>query len=300
MSNSSQHNPLKGVFWMVVTGILFVGVTAVVKMNGTRLPAAESAFIRYCFGIVFLFPALVKLARTPLTRRQWGLFSLRGVAHTGAVVLWFYAMTRIPIADVTAMNYMAPVYVTIGAVFVLGETLALRRIVAVIMALIGAFIILRPGFREISSGHLAMVFAAMLFGVSYLSAKRLSSEATPGLIVAMLSLTVTIALAPLALSQWIMPTLRETVLLAGVAVLATLAHYSMSLAFQAAPVSVTQPVTFLQMIWAVLLGVLAFDEALDPYVLLGGAVIVASVSYISWREAVLKRRSITPPVSATK
>lgn len=298
--SSPAPQPLHGVFWMVVTGLLFVGVTATVKLVGPRLPAAESAFLRYCFGLVLMLPALWRLAQVPMTRRQLGLFSLRGAAHTGGVVLWFYAMARIPIADVTAMNYMSPIYVTLGAALFLGETFALRRVMAVLMALVGALIILRPGFREISTGHFAMIFTAMFFGVSYLMAKRISDEASPGVMVAMLSLTVTLGLAPLALANWVWPTAQEAALLAVVAVLATLAHYTMSLAFRAAPVSVTQPVTFLQLLWAVLLGVAVFGEPLDPFVVLGGLVIVASVSYISWREALLRRRSITPPAAATK
>ena len=300
MRPPSQQNPLMGVLWMIVTGILFVGVTATVKVAGTGIPAAESAFIRYCVGTVLLLPILGALLRTPLSRGQLALFGLRGVAHTGAVILWFFAMARIPIADVTAMNYMSPIYVTIGAVFILGEKMALRRILAVFASLVGALIILRPGFRELSLGHFAMIFAAMGFGVSYLTAKRVSDQVSPLIVVVMLSLTVTIGLAPFALANWVMPTQREFLLLSGVAVLATAAHYTMSLAFRAAPVSVTQPVTFLQLVWAVLLGVVVFGEPLDPFVILGALVIVGSISYISWREAVLRKRSVTPPVSATK
>ena len=77
-------------------------------------------------------------------------------------------MARIPIVDVTAMNYMAPIYVTVGAALFLGERLALRRLVAVAMALIGALTILRLGFREIGDGHLAMVSATLFFGGCYL------------------------------------------------------------------------------------------------------------------------------------
>ena len=69
------------------------------------------------------------------------IFAFRGVVHTIAVTLWFYAMARIPIADVTAMNYLSPVYVTLGAALFLGETLAMRRLVAVLGALVGAMII---------------------------------------------------------------------------------------------------------------------------------------------------------------
>jgi drug/metabolite transporter (DMT)-like permease len=85
-----------------------------------------------------------------------------------------------------------------------------------------------------------------------------------------------------------------------VACLATAGHYTMTLAFAAAPVTVTQPVTFLQLLWSVLLGALFFGEPVDGWVVLGGLVIIAAVSFITWREAVLKRRAVTPNVNATK
>ncbi|EDM70439.1 hypothetical protein RAZWK3B_04822 [Roseobacter sp. AzwK-3b] len=296
----SAARPGWGIFWMIVTGGCFVTVTALVKLLGTRIPAPEAAFLRYLLGLVFLIPVLGQLRRIKLDRMEWTLFAGRGVVHTIAVALWFFAMARIPIADVTAMNYLAPIYVTLGAALFLGEKLALRRVMAVGVALLGALIILRPGLREVGPGHLAMLFTAVFFGASYLIAKRMTATASPGIVVAMLSITVTIGLAPLAAMQWVTPTWGELAILMGVACFATAGHYTMTLAFRAAPLAVTQPVTFLQLVWAVLLGALVFDEGVDIFVVLGGMVIVGAVSFISWREAVLKRRAITPNVSATK
>ncbi|MGK7754597.1 MULTISPECIES: DMT family transporter [unclassified Roseovarius] len=300
MSSELNARPGWGVFWMVVTGVLFVGVTAMVKLLGTRIPATEAAFLRYLLGLIFLVPMLGTLSRLRLDRGTWGLFALRGIAHSAGVGLWFFAMARIPLADVTAMNYLSPIYVTLGAALFLGERLALRRVLAIVVALIGAVIILRPGFRDLGPGHFAMLFTAVAFGGSYLLAKLLSDRCSPGLVVAMLSITVTIGLAPVALSNWVTPTLWELAILMGVAAFATGGHYTMTLAFRAAPLAVTQPVTFLQLVWAVLLGVTFFAEPFDPWVILGGLVIVGSVSFISWREAVLKRREVTPAAHQTK
>lgn len=293
-------NPLGGVFWMVVTGMQFVAVTALVKWLGTRIPAPQAAFLRYVIGLFFFLPVLRPLLRLRPGRRIWGLFAARGAAHTLGVALWFYAMARIPIADVTAMNYLAPVYVTLGAAVFLGERLAARRLLAVAAALVGALIILRPGFREVEAGHVAMLFTALFFGGSYLMAKRLVRECSAAQVVALLSVTVTIGLAPLAAMNWVAPSWGELGILACVALFASGGHYTMTLAFRAAPLAVTQPVTFLQLVWAVALGVLVFGEPLDPWVVLGGTVIVAAVSFISFREAQLKRRAVTPPVPATK
>lgn len=284
---------------MVVTGLCFICVTALVKTMGPRLPAAEAAFIRYGFGLVFLLPAARALIDAHLTRRQWSLFTLRGGMHAMGVILWFYAMTRISIAEVTAMNYMAPIYVTIGAAIFLGESLALRRIIAVVLGLVGAVIILRPGFRELANGHFAMLIAAVVFGGAYLLAKVLADEVKPSVVVAMMSVFVTLFLAPFALPVWIAPTWTEIGILALVACFATAGHYTMTLAFAAAPLTVTQPVTFLQLVWATALGAAVFSEPVDIWVILGGFVILGSVTFITWREAMLNRQ-VTPATPMTK
>tara|TARA_R110002051_G_scaffold104963_1_gene177832 strand:- start:49458 stop:50315 length:858 start_codon:yes stop_codon:yes gene_type:complete len=284
---------------MVVTGLMFVAVTAIVKYVGSDLPAAEGAFLRYLLGLVFLIPMIRPIVAAHLTRRQVKLFAIRGIVHTAAVILWFFAMARIPIAEVTAMNYLTPVYVTLGAALFLREPLPPRRLAAVVAALIGAVIILRPGAREVDAGHIAMLFTALFFSIGYLTAKQLSGEVSAAVVVGMLSITVTIGLAPFAYAVWVTPTLAQVGWMFLVACFATAGHYSMTLAFAAAPLTVTQPVTFLQLVWAVMLGALVFSEGIDGWVILGGAVIMASVSFITWREA-LARRAITPAVAQTK
>lgn len=291
--------PLAGVAWMLVAGLNFVAVTAIVKHLGNEIPAAQSAFLRYFLGLVFLLPMIRSIRKARLTRRQIGLFSIRGAAHTIGVILWFFAMTRIPLAEVTAMNYLSPVYVTILAAIVLGEGLPPRRMAAVGVALIGALIILRPGFRAVEPGHLAMLATAILFAAGYLTAKILSAEVSAAVVVGMLNITVTIGLLPFALAVWVTPAIWDIFWLFLAACFATAGHFSMTFAFAAAPMTVTQPVTFLQLIWAVLLGAIMFGEAVDGLVILGGALILGAISFITWREA-LARRQITPPAPDTK
>jgi len=144
-----------------------------------------------------------------------------------------------------------------------------------------------------------MLFTAAVFAGSYLTAKLLADRVQPALVVAMLSITVTIGLAPFALANWVTPTLWELGMLFAVACFATAGHYTMTLAFSMAPLTVTQPVTFLQLVWAVALGYFAFGEAVDIWVIVGGMVILSAVTFITWREAMLKRQ-VTPAAHQTK
>lgn len=287
-------NPVHAILWMLASGLCFVGVTGIVRYLGTELPAVQSAFLRFAWGVVFLLPALIGVLHRGVPGLHLRLHLGRGLVHVAAVVCWFYAMARIPVAEVTAIGYLNPVLLTLGTVVFFGERLSVPRVLAIAVALIGALIVLRPGLREVTDGHIAQIFAAMFFAGSYLFAKRLSALASAGQIVAMLSLVVTLALAPLAYWVWVPVRVEQVAWLAVVAACATGGHYCMSRAFAAAPIAVSQPVVFLQLIWAALLGWVAFGEAVDIFVLLGGAVIVGSVSYITVTEARQRRRSLVP------
>lgn len=295
-----RDRTLVGIGWMLLTTVLFVCVTVIVRHLGSDIPATQAAFIRYALGLLLILPAFRPLLRVRPSGALMGRFALRGFVHGFGVILWFYAMARIPIAEVTALGYAAPIFVTIGAALFFAERLHLRRIMAVVAGFVGVILILRPGFAEISAGHWAQLATAPIFAASYLLAKGLTREASPSLIVAMLSLFCTLTLLPGALLYWRQPTLEEVAWLGLTAAFATAGHYTITRAFEAAPLTVTQPITFLQLVWAAVLGMVLFAEPLDPFVFLGGAVVVGSVTYISHREAAAARRLQTPPAPATK
>lgn len=299
-ATTAAEDTLAGIGWMVLTTILFVGVTVIVRHLGSDIPAVQAAFIRYGIGLLMVLPMLRPLVARPPGTRTLGLYAARGLVHGCAVMLWFYAMARIPIAEVTAIGYTAPIYVTLGAALFFGERLHLRRLMAVLIGFLGTLIILRPGVAEITHGHLAQLTAAPLFACSFLIAKGLTRDQSPGVIVGMLSLGCSLTLLPGAVMVWRAPTFEEVAWLTLTAAIATSGHYTLTRAFRAAPLTVTQPIGFLQLVWAAILGIILFGEALDPFVLLGGGIVVAAVTYISHREAQAARRMTTPPPQAIK
>lgn len=277
---------------MAGAGLSFVGVNGIVRYLGTELPAAQSAFIRFGFGLLFLLPALWAMRGTRFAPGVGRLFLGRGALHVVAVILWFYAMARVPVAEMAAIAFLGPVMVLVIGGLLLGEGLGTRRIAAVCIAVAGGLIVLRPGVRELSLGHLSQLGATVFFSMSYIIAKRLSREAPASVIVGVLSVTVTLGLLPLALAQWQPVRVEQVGWLACVAGLATLGHYAMARAFRAAPLAVTQPVTFLQLIWAALLGALAFGEPVEPWVMAGGGLIILAISANTWAEARRERAGL--------
>ncbi len=222
---------------MLSAGLLFVAVTVMVRHLGSDLPAVEAAFIRYLFGLIFLIPVMLRMRWRSLSRENLGVYSLRGLAHGAAVMLWFFAMARIPLAEVTAIGFTTPIFTTIGAMLIFHEKLRARRIMAIVIGFLGMLIILRPGFESIEIGSLAQLVAAPCFAISFLFTKRLTRTENASEILLMLSIFCTLALLPGALLYWRTPTPVELGWLALVAVFATAGHYAMTRAIAYAPLS---------------------------------------------------------------
>ena len=285
MTNTARGRYVWGIWWMLLTGLLFVAVTGVVRHLGTDMNPMQAAFIRYAFGIVLTAPVLLRMFAAGVRPSRLGLHMLRGVAHGIAVMLWFFAMARIPIAQVTAIGFTTPIFTTMGAVLFLGEVVHARRIAAVVVSFLGTLIILRPGAVNIELGAFAQLAAAPLFACSFLIAKKLTETESSASIVAYMSVFVTLALLLPALLVWRTPTPTELGWLFVTAIFATAGHYTFTRAMQTVELTVLQPFSFLQLVWATLLGFYAFSEVPDAWTLTGGAIIIASVTYIAHREA---------------
>ena len=275
---------------MVLTTILFVGVTATVRYLEGEVPAPQAAFLRYAIGTLLLTPSLITLIKIKPNKPLMSKFLLRGLVHSFGVTLWFYAMSVMPVAEVTAIGFLTYIFVSIGACIFLKEKLHKHRITAVIISFVGALIILRPGFKVIESGQLGMLMATVVFTASYLIAKIVSKERSSSEIVAMLSVFTTIFLIPSEIYSWEPISLEALLILAFTALIATIGHITMTQAIKAAPMVVTQPILFLQLVWASMVGLFLFDEQFDLYVIIGGTVIMICVCYVSYREHVLGKK----------
>lgn len=275
---------------MVASGLCFVSVAVLVRWLGTSISAPQAAFIRYLFGTLMLAPVFFTLIRGKSQVNAPGMIIIRGVVHALAVILWFFAMARIPMAEVTAIGYLTPIVVTVAAAVFLGERLQVRRLVAVAAGFIGVLVILRPGFQSLSTGQLAQLATTPLFAASFVLTKKLTETDSDTVIVAVLSLVCTLTLLVPALYNWSPLSAREYILLFFTAGFATLGHFTLTHAFRCAPIAAVQPMTYLQLVWATLLGVMLFGDAIDFYVILGGAILVVSTTYISHRESVLAKR----------
>lgn len=279
-----MNQSIVGILWMVLTTVLFVGVTATVRFLEGEVPAPQAAFLRYLIGTLLLTPALITLIKVKPEKTLMNKFILRGLVHSLGVTMWFYAMSVMPVAEVTAIGFLTYIFVSVGASLFLKEKLYKHRLSAIFISFIGALIILRPGFKEIGNGQIGMLIASIVFTASYLIAKIVSKERSSSEIVAMLSIFTTIFLLPSAIYVWEPLSIKAFLVLTFTAVIATIGHITMTKAIKLAPMVTTQPILFLQLVWASMVGFFLFDENVDPFVIIGGTIIMICVCYVAYRE----------------
>ena len=273
---------IQAIFWMVVTTLLFAIVTGIVRYIGSDIPAPVAAFIRYVISTIFFIPLIVKMFILEGRKKNRQVYWARGLAHGFGVILWFFAMARIPVSEVTAIGYITPIFVSIAAFIFLKEKFSVSIIGALVICMIGMIIIIRPTASGIAIGQLSMVIATLFFAASYILAKKLSStESTLEILVA-LNLIVTITLAPFAVVFWVTPSLQEVLFLSIVALFATAGHFTMTMALKLAPITITQPISYVQIVWASCIGFIFFEETISFWFSIGASLIILSSLYVTY------------------
>ena len=283
-----------GLLLVLLGGLFITTLTWVVRSVADDINPLQAGFMRYAFGTLLLLPMAFKFKATDLAPRLVGGHIIRSIVHAISVLLWFYAVTKISLADLTALSFTAPVFITIGAFLFLGETFSYRRLGGIVTAFIGAVIILRPGVEAISLGAIAILISAPFQAASTLIGKHLAPRTSTYAMVFYLSLFVTLTSLIPTLFVWNWPSLNTCVLTFGAAVLATCAHFCWTKSFQIADLSFTQPGMYFTLIWAVAIGFFIYDERPDVWSGAGAAIIIAATAYITARE---RRASLIKDVS---
>ncbi|MGC9446234.1 DMT family transporter [Cereibacter sphaeroides] len=289
----SMH-PLRGIGLKVASVLIFIVMSALIKATSDRVPAGEAVFFRSFFAmpVIFVWLAWRHELRTGLKAVNPMGHVWRGVVGTLAMGLGFAGLAYLPLPEVTALGYAAPLLTVIFAAMFLGEEVRAFRISAVALGLVGVLIVLSPRLTVLSGGmgHREAFGAALVVGGAVFAGlaqvfirKLVHSEATSA-IVFYFSLTATLLSFVTLPFGWVWPTPAEAALLIGAGVLGGIAQILLTSAYRFADASLVAPFEYASMIFALLIGYLAFDEV-PTLVMLGGAsLVVAAGILIIWRE----------------
>jgi drug/metabolite transporter (DMT)-like permease len=277
---------LKGLLWASAAGFVFSILNSVMRTLTLQLDPFQAQFLRYFFGLVVLLPLVLRHGLRAYRPRAIGGQFARGAMHTLALCLWFVALPKIPLADMTAIGFTAPIFIMLGAYLFFKEPMRWERWLAALVGFAGVLIVVAPKLQG-SGGfyNLVMLASAPMFAASFLITKALTRYETTGVILVWQSITVTLFSIPLALLHWQAPTPAQWLgfLLCGF--LGSLGHYCLTRSFRIADISATQSAKFLDLLWAALLGWLVFGDVPSQSTLIGGVVICASTIWIARRES---------------
>ena len=270
--------------------LAFAVMDAISKVLAGALSIPQILWVRYILFTALAVMVLRKqgLRRVWHTERPW-LQAFRAallVIENGVFVL---AFKYLPLADVHAIAAASPLIVIALSSPILGEQVGPRRWLAVIVGFLGVLLIVRPGFQEFGPGIAIALLGAVLWGLYQILMRlcaKTDASATTWLWSAVIGLLLTTVTGP---STWVWPDARGWLLLAVIAALGSVAHLALIRAFSLAEAGALQPFGYTMLLWAAVIGYLAFGDVPDRWTLTGAAIIMASGLYAWNRERVRAR-----------
>lgn len=286
---------------LMLASTLSFGVMAIcIRLASQTEPTMEVAFFRNFFGLLSLLPILLM----PVLRSAKPRETLAAIVHTkqlpryfsrcliGVISMFcgFWAIGNLPMSQAISLAYSSPIFVTIAAVFLLGEKVRMRRWMAVTAGFIGMLVIVRPGSDSFSPGMLIAVAAAVLSAIVAIQIKQLSKIDGPDTIVLWTYLFwVPMSLAP-ALFVWHWPQGIAWLWLVLCGVFGTGGQWLWTRALKMGEVSALTPISFMQLPVVTFAAWWLFDESVDRWTIIGAAIILSATAYIAHREAQLAKR----------
>ncbi|MCU0817046.1 MAG: DMT family transporter [Cypionkella sp.] len=284
MQIPTERDTARGILLMLLAIFLFTSMDATAKGLIERYPVAQVVWARFA-GQVVIVLLILRSAVLVALRTRWPLLHMiRSACQLGATGCFFASLPHIGLAEATALTDLNPVLITLGAALFLGERLGPRRIAGVVVAMIGAMIVIRPGMAVFTPAALLPLAAAMFYTANALLTRRLGpleSFWTPLLHAALFGAVVTSALQPMVWQPIAMADLPFFLLIGG---LGTGAQLCLIRAFSMAEAGAVAPFAYVGILFATGWGIVLYDEWPDLPTIIGALVIVAAGVYVWHRE----------------
>jgi drug/metabolite transporter (DMT)-like permease len=287
---TAEAPPWRGVLYLLAAVAVLPVMDGLAKALTARYPVLEIAWARFFFALAVLLPfALGQPGRALLRPPRLALQLLRSVCQVLAVSMFFLTLSFLPLADTLAICFLYPLVTVALAGLFLGEAVGPRRWLAVLVGLVGAMIIIRPGLGVFQPAALLGLLTSLVFAVFIILTRKLAGSAPPAVILiwgTLVGALLTTALLPLV---WVPPDLWDLLLMLAIGAIGALGHLLLLKAYELAPASLLSPLGYAEIIGAALIGWLAFGDLPDGPTWLGIAVISAAGSYIALGAPPLRR-----------
>jgi drug/metabolite transporter (DMT)-like permease len=283
----------------IFAGLCFAGLSAQVKFLSSDLHGFVITFWRNFWGLFFMLPWLIRQGLGELSWPRIRMFTLRSALSLASMLCGFTSLSYLTLANATALSFTAPLFATIMAALVLGETVRRRRWSATFVGFIGVLIVLRPGMTGLGIGEGLALAGAFLTALVIIVVKQMSRTEPSNAIVAYMVLLLTPMSLVTALPFWSWPATGDWIFVMGMGLAGTVGHVCWTRAISICDASVVVPFDYVRLIFTIMIGIFAFAERPDTYTLLGSGIIVLAGVYIARREAMLNQRAAREAVAAS-
>ena len=289
-------NPFLGAVLMTGAAALFAALNTLVKYaSSLGMDPLQISFLRSFFAAVTMLPILVGPVRRNgfrhlMPTRFW-LMTFRGLSSAVGVIVWMTAVTLLPLTEVTAISFTAPLIATVGSALILGEVVRARRWSAVAIGFVGVLIILRPGMIPLDVGFLWAITAAVFMAMAALIIKLLTRAEPPDRIVFWTNVWLTVGTLIPALTVWQTMTWEFWVIGIAMGVTGAISHILLTYSFSVADASIVLPFDYARLPFVAVLGYAFFGQVSDLYTWGGAALIAASAIYVARREQQVAKRA---------
>ena len=290
----ARPSTLRGMLLMLMTTACGAAMHGIGRHVSEHLHPFQITFFSCLFGLLIILPVFLRTGLAPLrTARPWLQFVRGSVQGTG-LLLTFTAITMTSLANVASLRFTAPLFGTVLAILFLGEAIRARRIAALVVGCLGVLIIIRPGFAGADLGMVLTLFSAVAVSAVIIMVKVLTrTDSSLTITIYTGFYTVPVSLVP-SLFVWRWPAADDLIWLLVMGTLSAGANLFFAQALREADLTATLPMEFTQLLWAALIGYLAFSQVPDLWTWVGGIVIFASTTYIALRERALKSPVAAP------
>ncbi len=293
-SAGKHDHPFAALLLVTISMALLVGIAAVGRYAArSGIDPAQILFFRNFFCVVWMLPLFAWRGSSLVKTKQLRLYGMRVMLSFISMMAFFQALALLPIGEVTAINFLSPLFGTLFAILLLGEHVGTRRWTALAVGFLGAVVILRPTGSAFGFGQVAALTSAMAIGVIGPLVKQLTSVDGADRIVFITNLLLTpLSLIP-ALFVWTWPPLELWPQLILMGLFAVLGHMALVRGYAVSDASLVMTFKFSRLPFAVLIGYLAFGELIDGWTWVGAIIIFAAALYVTHREAQMARLNKT-------
>ena len=241
-------------------------------------------FFRFFFGLIIIFPYLIKNKFTAYKTKNFKFYFIRGLFNLPMMIFGFGALVYVPFEQFKAMHFLSPIIVVLLSFVIFREKIYLYRIFALLIGFAGMLIIVRPGIIEFNIGTIMILTSLTFWSFIIILSKFVSKDDSPITMVSYQYTLMTFFSLPLAIYFWVTPSLTSLIYVFIGAISGTILHLSLALSYKYADLSVTQPIWFTGLIFGSGIGYFAFNETPDLWTWLGGIVVFSSVLVITYNE----------------